>query len=237
MRYKALVCATLLAVPGLAHADITAVYAAPNTPMRMTIKIASNGDLHGTMVMGSFSILTRGGQGYMIHPGATGPEVSRVEDLATVTSEHLSKLDPQFRAQMAARIQPMVLVMKGTETINGRTGDAYYLQLGQGGLSPKPIVVISHDPALAPLGRAMTMQFRMSMKMAAQMMPDAAFQPMLATLEKGTPLLFAGAELQTISTAPIAASEFALPAPVMTLDQVRQSKMVNPPANPPAPGR
>lgn len=236
MRYKALVCAALLAVPGLAHADITAVYAAPNTPMRMTIEIASNGDLHGAMMMGSLSILTRGGQGYMIGPGANGPEVCRVEDLATVTSEHLSKLDPQFRAQMEAHIQPLILVLKGTETINGRTGDAYYLQLPQGGLSPKPVVVISHDPALAPLGRAMATQFRMSMKLAAQMMPDAVFQSMLDTLEKGAPLLFSGAELQTVSAAPIAASEFAIPAPVMTLDQVRQSKMINPSANPPAPG-
>jgi hypothetical protein len=35
----------LAAVPSAAQADLTAIYAAPNTPFKLTVEIASNGDM------------------------------------------------------------------------------------------------------------------------------------------------------------------------------------------------
>lgn len=230
MRYKTALIMAVLVIPGVVHADMTAVYAAPNTPFQMTIEIATNGDVRGEMPMGNVAFLTQDGHGYIIEQGADGPVVSRVEDLATVATEQMAKLAPKFREELAAHATPMTFVLKGQVVINGRTGDAYYFQAPNGDLSPKPIVVISHDPALAPLGRAMATQFSMSMKLGGQMLPVGVFQPMLDILQKGAPLLFTGAELQSVSEAPVSATEFALPTQPLPLDKVRQRRMVHGPA-------
>ena len=228
MGCKAIIGTVLLALPAVAHADITAVYGAPNAPQPfMTLEIAANGDVHGTMLGGKTTFIVHAGHSFVIQKMPDDSlVVSRVEDVGTVMAERMAKLAPEMREQVAKHASEMAIVANGTQTINGRTGDAFFMKLPDGKTSDQPWAVISHDPQLAPLGTAMAGQFEMSMKLMQSVIPPAAFQPMLDVLHKGAPVLMAGMTLQSVTDTPIPASEFVLPAAPQTLDQVR-ARMAN----------
>jgi hypothetical protein len=223
----------LLAIltPGAALADMTATYAVPKAGFAMKIEIASNGDVRGDAGQPGTYFITRGGHGFFIQTRDSRPIVMHVEDMATVMAEQMARLDPKFRAEMAQDGPSLTLVAKGDATINGRTGTAYFMQLSNGQLSPAPVAVMSHDPALAALGTAMARQFDMSLAMAGQIMGTDPFKDMQAVLKTGTPLVFSGAELGSVEFGPIAASAFELPGPPESLDGVRAA-MTPKPATP-----
>lgn len=213
-------------VPAPALADLTATYVAPHAIFTMTIEIASNGDLRGDVGIPGNYFITRAGHGYFISDGPSGPIVMRVEDIATVVSEELAKRDDHFPDEATTAHDPKPeFVEKGTVVINGRTGSAWYLKLENGQFSTKPWAVVSHDPILAPLGRAMAMQFDMSAAMMGKMMGGAtgSGDAMEEILKTGAPLSFAGAELKTVSTTSISPARFELPAEPATLDIIRKT--------------
>ncbi len=158
----------------------------------------------------------RGGQSYVIDAADGKPAIMRVEDLATAIAERMSKENPEAWEQMT-HLPHRTLFLKGGVTIGDRTGDAYYGREADGTVSAKPFIVTSHDPALAPLGKAMAAQFEAAEKMS----PPGVNMSVLETMRKGTPLLMAGLELKSISTADVDPVQFALPGPVDTLDDVR----------------
>jgi hypothetical protein len=194
----------------------------------MTIEIASNGDLRVDAGMPGSYFITRDGHGYFIADNPSGPIVMRVEDMATVVADEITKSDPHFRDSVATVPGTEAeLVEKGTVVIGGRSGSAWYRKLKNGQLSSRPEAVLSHDPVLAPLGRAMAMQFDMSAAMMGKMIgeatetgPGGAMQKVLRT---GAPLSFAGVELKTVSSASIPPQRFELPGEPATLDIVRKT--------------
>lgn len=223
MAFRTILGAMLMALPGVAHADMTASYGmASGTIPFMTLEIASHGDIRGTMMNGNVTFIVHNGHGFTIVKTPQGLAVSRIEDVATAMGERLAKMDPDLRSKIGQHAGEISLALNGTRTIDGRTGDAYFMKLPDGTLSGEPWAVISHDPKLAPLGKAMADQFAMSMKVMGSMMPTLAFEPMLEVLHKGTPIMMTGMQLLSVSDALIAPSEFELPAPPLTLDQVRQ---------------
>lgn len=219
----------IIGVSSPALADITAKYAKPGTAFMMTVEIASNGDVRGDAGQPGQSFLTREGHGYFLKATPTGTAVMRVEDMGAVMAEQMAKLDPQFRTQMQQHAPVIKLIEKGTMTINGRTGAAYFMQADNGTLSPMPWAVISKDPAFAALGSAMAHQFEMSMATMSASMGTAPFVNMLTVLKTGAPILFAGAELQSVDLTPIPAAHFELPAKPESLDKVRQLMTPAPP--------
>ncbi len=208
-------------MPAPALADLTVTYGAPRAAFTMTIEIAANGDLRGDVGRPGTYFITRAGHGYFITDSPSGPLVMRVEDMATVMAEQMGKLDPHFREEMEGA-PALDLVEKGTVVINGRTGSAWYLKLQDGQLSPKPWVVISHDPELAPLGRAMAVQFDMSTAMMGGIMGTGPFKVMQDIFKTGAPISFADSEVKTVSNAPIPSGHFELPAQPAALDAVRK---------------
>jgi len=225
MAYRAMLGAMLLALPGGAHADMTAVYGmAGGTVPFLTLEIAANGDIYGTMISGSNTFIVRhDGHAFTILKTPDGMTVvSRVEDIATVMTEQAAKFGPDLREQMAKHAADVTLVPNGTQTINGRTGEAYFMKLADGKTSDQPWAVISHDPKLAPLATAMADQFAISMKLMGSLLPSAAFQSMLGVLRKGAPIQMTGMTLLSVTDKPISPSEFVLPAAPQTLDQVRR---------------
>lgn len=220
---RMMLAAALLVLPVAAHADMTASYGVANgtTPF-MTLEIAGNGDIHGAMMNGNITFIVQGDHGFTILKTPEGPVVERVEDVATVMGEQLAKMDPALRDKIGQHAGEISLAQNGTQTVNGRTGDAYFMKLPNGTMSGEPWAVISHDPKLAPLGKAMADQFAMSMKLMGPVIPLLAFQQMLDVLHKGTPIMMTGMQLLSVSDAPVAPSEFVLPGPPQTLDQVRQ---------------
>lgn len=212
------------ALPTAAMADMTAIYAAPKAAFKMTVEVATNGDVRGDVGRPGQSYITRDGHGYFLKAGPNGMEVMRIEDMGTVMAEQMAKLAPNFRSQIG-QAPVLKLVAKGSVTISQRTGTAYFMTAQDGSLSPFPWAVISTDPKLAPLGAAMAHQFEMSMTTMSSTMGTAPFANMLAVLKTGTPILFAGAELQSVSFDPVPSSHFELPATPETLDSVRSIMM------------
>lgn len=217
MRFKGSPFLLLTLFPSMASADLRARYAAPDGRTSMTIGVATNGNLRSERTPGAGVVVVRDGQSFFVENDNGRPIVTKAEDLATATHEAIAKLAPDVRAQLASAPQ-RVLVMKGTLTVQGRTGDAYYSRAPDGTVSDTPFLVISHDPALAPLGQAMAVQF----EIGGHLSPTGVNKSVLDAMQTGTPVLLNGLELGTISDQAVDPTEFTLPAPAETLDQVRE---------------
>jgi hypothetical protein len=209
-----------LALTSAAHADTTAIYGNPAAKFTMTVKIASNGDIRGDVPGRTYYFV--GGKDYFADRTDTGVVVMSLDDMVKVMTE-------QF-AQQSAKLgissftpPPLTLVRKGTVSINKWSGDAYYMQAANGKRSPQPVAVISHDPSLTDLGKAMERQYEKSEMMMGQVMKGhAPTSNMDQVLRCGTPISFAGAELQSVGFDPIAKEEFVLPAQPAAIDEVRK---------------
>lgn len=206
----------LVLPPSVAEADVTATYSAPGGQKVMKIEVAENGDLRSETFPGTRVIYLRDGTSFVVDRHFSPPMVARVDDLAPAVFELLARADPTALEQ-AKHVPHRVFVRKGTVSVQGRTGDAYYEQAPDGRVSANPAIVISHDPALAPLGRAIAAQFEEGEKLSPSP-PNIATRAILRT---GTPLLINGLQLQSISDAAIPPSEFELPGPIETSEGIR----------------
>ena len=209
-----------LALASTAHADTTATYANPAAKFSMTIKIASNGDIRGEVPGRTYYFV--GGKDYFADRTDTGVIVMRLDDMAKVMAEKFAEMSAKMGMPSFSR-PPMTLVQKGTVAISKWSGDAYFMQAPNGQVSPRPVAVISHDPSLAELGRAMARQYAKSEMMMGQVMaghlPSSNMDQVLGS---GAPISFAGADLQSVSFDPIPRDEFVLPAQPVPLDEVRK---------------
>ena len=218
-----LIALTLAAgIAGAAHADLTATYGPPGAAAMMTVKIAASGNTRSDIIPGGLALLTIGGEDYAIQLRAAQPVVDRIADLKIVVAERVAAIPPDVRANIIAHMKPMKFVERGTATVIGRTGRAYFLQKEDGTLSPTPWLVISTDPALAPLAAATMRQFILSRAMMPIPEESDPFKEIGEILKTGAPIVMTGLELQSLSDAPIPAADFALPAQPETLDQLRQ---------------
>jgi hypothetical protein len=213
-----------IAFASTAQADTTASYAGPGSVCSMNIEISSNGDLRGEMKGSAPGMVPGrayyfvGGHDYFVDPGDNGGVVMRLEDMAKVLAEQADKTGfSSFQAPT------LTLVRRGTVSINKWSGDAYYMQAPNGQVSPRPVAVISHDPSLAELGKAMARQFATSETMMSQLMNGHALMSnMDQVLGSGAPISFAGAELQSVTFEPIAKEQFKLPSLPVRIDEVRK---------------
>jgi hypothetical protein len=208
----------LLAALGLtsaAQADTTAIYENAAANFSMTVKVASNGDVRAEVPGRTYYFVS--GKDYFADRTATGVIVMRVDDMAKVMAEQFAKIGiPSFTPPR------ITLVRKGAVSINKWSGDAYYMQAPNGQVSQRPVAVISHDPALAQLGRAMERQNAKSEMMMSQVMGHALNSNMGQVLSSGAPISFAGADLRSISFDPIPKDEFVLPSEPAPIDEVRK---------------
>jgi hypothetical protein len=216
----ALALAGAVATP--AAADVTATFASTSGAAAATAEIAQNGD--GRMNLGPMSFFKRGDRFFVVITKNGRPIVI---DLASVAAE-MRQSTPKTGTDMCGAFQSMSgnvkMVQIGTATVRGRTGDAWFKQGGDGRLPDKPELVISHDPALAPLGAFLAAQYRAS----TSMMPDcpalkAITAPVQAALDGGTAIMLNGLELSEVRQGPVAAKRFELPAPPMSVDEMRKN--------------
>jgi hypothetical protein len=208
----------LLALAGPAFADTAAVYEVPAANFTMTIEIAANGDVRADIAgKPGVYVLTRGGQGYFVIQTSKGVLVDRVEDEgAAVKTVAEKRLNPSVWA-MARDAAPALaqmgnLLTKGDDIIiQGRKGSPYYFS-GPRHPETRPVIVISSDSELAPIGVAMARQ----MAIADSIQFFGAHNPFNIQIQTimsgGAPIEFAGAELTTVSHDTIPAARFELPA-------------------------
>lgn len=217
---RSIVFLALVALASAAHADTTAIYGNTAAKFTMTVKIASNGDIRAEVPGRTYYFV--GGKDYFADRTETGVVVMRLDDMVKVMTE-------QF-AQQSAKLgipsftpPPLTLAHKGTVPVNKWSGDAYYMQAPNGQMSPRPVAVISHDPSLTELGKAMARQYEKSEMMMGQVMKGRApTSNMDQVLSSGAAISFAGAELQSVSFEPIPKDELDLPAQPAPIAEVRK---------------
>jgi hypothetical protein len=219
------------AIASPAFADTTAVYASPAGSFKLTIEIAANGDVRSDIAgKPGMYLLILTGKGFIITSTSEGPVVDRVEDVKPALEVFFEKRGPpDFKARTkrmessADTAMPLTLVKGDDVIVQGRKGTPYYTALrGPGApdhisgkpppnVSP-PVIVVSNDPELAPLGIAMARQFQLTNSMAPWSFAGPLIQRIDDLLKTGAPLDIYDGELIAISHAPIPPSRFDLPA-------------------------
>lgn len=198
--------------------DITAHYAREGQPTLVAMA-AANGDARVTA--GETIFLRKGGQEYVVLSDAAGSFSATVDDALVVFGEDESGA----LARTGPRAQPeYALSAGGSETIAGIKGT-----LWKGHPREVPSLasfegVVSTDPALAPLGRALALQtrFAVTRNSAIQGGPGNFEKAMLDLFAKGAVLRFNQVlRLERVDKAPIPVTSFALPEPLLGRDALR----------------
>jgi hypothetical protein len=201
-----------------ALADVTATYAGPSPRWVLQVEISANGDTRFGQAKGGQYFITRGGETFWIQIKPTGSVVMRTSDILRVVADYMKS--SQATAGGRNNRPVPVLVKRGRATINGRVGDAYYAEQQAGSAKAKPVVVMSDDPALAPLGPVFARQFILSQAMSGE--SSDAGKAMGDLVGTGAPLVMPDAELLSVTFAKVDTSRFDLPATPLSLEAVRQ---------------
>ena len=246
----AVLVGSLLATPALA--DVTVRYRAvlPETaPANMrehppTLTVAADGAGQARMEMlqpgvaapangartPGVAFVTREGVCYMVlnGPGGGMQIVARVDDALALVSQYAAPLlqgSAREGMQMVMR-QRVEIVPVGPETVSGVQGNLYRVVLVTGETRSPPVeIVIATDPRLAPVGREFA-------RMAETMRPTVvslmggepqAFMAFRGLMGLGAPLRIGNEmRIDSVSTDDVPDSQFALPGPVMTREQLQQ---------------
>ncbi|HYG30476.1 MAG TPA: hypothetical protein VD887_09695 [Allosphingosinicella sp.] len=214
MRFLILVL-LLVGCSSPARADLTAHYRHVDGSGTVRVEVAGNGDARFEMSGQPWRLIHRSGVSYVVYLLPGGPLVARIDDLRQLATEHGG--EPPSLA-----ISSMRLVPRGEVRMGGFSGRAYHLQMPDGPTS-RPQLVVSQDPALAPIGQAWLRQIDFSMAMLRARgapVPDAVTR-IREVLTTGSPIYYGGQQLQRIDNAAIPAERFRLPAEPVTLDELR----------------
>lgn len=210
-----------------ALADVTATFtetASSSTTLNgrarlhTVIEVASDGSAriemgNGAPIDDGYTLI-RDGKIYRVSPGPGGPvAVSAEADAYNYRqSVRRGEIIPSSHNQQQRR--PSSLVAKGEVRIAGYTGTQY--ALSDGG---RPVMVVTDDPQLKPLGTALDRFLGQTTGQEAD--PDLA-QIRSLVAAHGPLSLFGGQDLSQVSFAPIDPRRFALPARVVELADVKE---------------
>lgn len=224
MRFIAFILLGLAAQP--ASAGLRATYN-DEEGKKMVVEVADNGDARITPDGAQQYGILRGGELYAVGVEGDVVEVARVKDVAAALDQVMPPVFKQiFSAPGAAaagskmRIEP-----KGKRMVLGREGlvyAAYGMDDGKPGEASE--LVVSADPALKPVGRALEEFMVGSTVMVAGFIGPAAAEiagDMRTVFALGTPLDMGGKmKLVALETAAIPAAATQLPAAPQTPGQI-----------------
>ena len=218
-----LLALTAAATP--ARADMTATYRHPRMAVTITVQVADNGDARMQFSTQPWWMQIVGGEAYAVYPRPGGSaRVVRFADIERLFAERTPPVPS------APTLERSSLVRQGEASVAGYRGTAYFLTLPQiGGLSPYPVLVVSRDPTLAALSRPIIMQMDLSIatyRIAGTRIPPV-FVAVRDTIGDGAPIIFMGCELQPIDRRPIDPALLRLPAPPVTLEELRHGGVPN----------
>jgi hypothetical protein len=230
-RLFALTIASLLIVAP-ADAGTRAVYDRPDKGT-LTVEIADNGDVRVGPEDQTMYVLLIGNTSYVVSPKDGKPSVARLVDVAAAFDKVMPPMFGKLfgAAAEATKDIPARIETIGPETVNGRAGIAYRFKTGPDG-EAQPAIVLSQDPALAPVGRAMGRFTEATMLLLAPLFgkaTEAMVGDMRAILSLGTPLRGGdGMTLKSVESADIPAARVTLPAKPLTVDEIVRSMKLTP---------
>lgn len=200
------------------------------------------------------AFITREGVGYIAlnGPGPGMQMVARFDDaLALITQFARPLLQGSAREGMQQVMQQRIeIVPVGPEIVSGVQGNLYRIVLVMGETRSPPVeIVIATDPRLAPIGREFA-RFAESMRPTVVSLlggEPQAYMAFRGLMGLGAPLRVGNEmRIDSVSTDDVPDSQFALPGPVMSREQLqqmagmmmgmmRQGQGARPPGAPPAP--
>jgi len=227
----AAILALLAAFPAAA-ADITARYsigrgAAPAITIRVNDQGDSRIDTDNQM-----AVLTLDGATYLVMADLGGTYAIRHEDAMVVMAAQLRAMMGEDAPPVTGPDTPLQPqpepVAHGSETVGGHDGTLWLLSwpLDEPDFENRPMeIVISTDPALAPIGRTMAHMIRLSENSMAQFMGGRGIgegfeAAIVGLLQRGTALRIGTVfRLDRVETGRVEPSLFVLPATLLTREQ------------------
>ena len=176
--------------------------------------------------------LLRAGELFVVSRGTTGATVMRVSDVLTMQAEVLERMGAADRfRETPADESSFEFHAIGPETVGSWQGTAYGLGPAGSGSPAHASLVLSDDPRLAPLGRAMVaLQKDVTTGMGQLGGLFTQFgQAYEALLSKGTPVRWLQLQLTDVSFDAIDPDRFALPAPPISIAELRAESAPVPP--------
>jgi hypothetical protein len=223
--YLALAILACCATP--AAAGLRATYSDAEGSRKLVIDVADNGDARiGDKASDDYGLFV-GGHFYMVSRDDKGPTVARIEDVAAAIDQVMPPVFKDIFTKAAASAKPgkLRLEAKGERSLAGRAGKLW-LVYGMDEKDPaKPTeFVISEDPALKPVGRAMEQFMNAAVVPAAVFIGPAAAEIVAETHQifaLGTPLDAGGRfKLEAVETVDVPAEALKLPGKLKTVDEI-----------------
>lgn len=214
MRYLLAAILALLPLPALA--DVTAHYSAGKDVLLVEVDDGGNTRIG---IDGKFGIIRRDGVDYAVlsRPEGDTKVVALAELLTIMSSAVTNTPKPE-----AMTVDKFVLVAKGDALVGARKGTLWNFgpeKEADGRPGDMLEIVISDDPALAPVAAVFRLTLDSLLPVLGAMIPDSSgFAAQAATLiAKGAPLrVDKMIELQSVETGEIDPKRFELPAPVIS---------------------
>lgn len=215
----------VLAGAGGAQAGQRAVYFDAAKTKQLVIEVADNGDARiGEADSGDYGLLI-GGHFHVVGQQGGQPMVARIEDIGAAIDQVVPPIfHDLLRAPATAKSSAKIRIeAAGEQQVGGRTGRVYHVRGLDGDDAEKTAdYVISADPALAPVGRALE-QFMNAALVPAAVLMGPAIPELIAETRQifalGTPLDAGGRfRLDRIETVDMPASRLALPAAAASVD-------------------
>lgn len=204
----------LFARPALA--DVTLRYAQSGNDAAITMRADDAGRVRMDVTGGYYLFLD--GVSYLVLNDSQGTFVC-------LQSDFVDLLNSLQMAPAPSGTLPAAAVSEhGTEVVAGRLGERF--TIGSPGETRDVLdVVISRDPDLAPIGRAMAVQFPPFFAAVGGRVPGVG-DALAGLLRRGTMLKLGTIfQLQAIDRAPIAAGAFVLPGRLISREALRERVM------------
>jgi hypothetical protein len=221
MRYLLAALLALLPLPALA--DVTARYSAGKDVLLIEIDDDGNSRIG---IDGKFGIIRRDGVDYAVLSRPEGDtKVVELAELLTI----LSSVMTSTPTPDAMAVEKFVLAAKGEAMVGGRKGILWNFgpeKEADGRPGDMLEIVISDDPALAPVAAIIRRTVELLLPVFGAMIPESSgFAGQASALtSKGAPLrVDKMIELQSVETGEIDPRRFELPAPVISAAEFMQS--------------
>lgn len=230
MRLLILCCAFL---PLLAQAGTRAVYEQLSRPERVVFEIADNGDFRAGEPGDRQYRLVLGGEAYQVaelNGHLLTARLSDIEEALRVSANGMGRSLMRSLTALAAST-PQRIVHAGYTEINGWRGEVYRIDGAEWEFDRHgawrdpdgpPYYVVSRDPALRPVGQALTTFTAGELAFGRHLLADNAARVLLDTLYRldayGTLIDSSenGLRLAQASSEPIDRARLALPSPPLS---------------------
>jgi len=233
-RLLALLWALLAASP--APAGTRATYSGHADPKELVVEIADSGGAARISVPGRDDYgLMLGDQFYLVKLRDGKPQVARVADVAAALDRVMPPVFKNLFGAMggALKANPLNAVRSGSKTVAGISGEVWLVK-GLDDEKPDAAteMVVSRDPALAPVGRALAAFLESSIVMMRPLIGSGAavmVQQNRQLFALGTPIASADRlTLTRMESVDEPADRFVLPAKPATVDALVAEMKVTP---------